>query len=84
MVFIRAPRITRVGAEVEVLAKRDNFATLVRQGLVLAATFHPEMTNDVRVPELFLENRPHAQAGRAESNAYAARNRESLVGAACE
>ena len=64
MVFIRAPRITRVGAEVEVLAKRDNFATLVRQGLVLAATFHPEMTNDVRVPELFLANGPHAQAGK--------------------
>ena len=55
MVFIRAPRITRVGPEVEVLAQRDGHPTLVRQGHLLAATFHPEMTSDVRVHSLFLE-----------------------------
>ena len=55
MVFIRSPRITRVGEGVEVLARRDGFPTLVRQGHLLAATFHPEMTADTRVQQLFLE-----------------------------
>jgi 5'-phosphate synthase pdxT subunit len=55
MVFIRAPRITRVGSGVEVLAQRDSFPVLVRQGDLLAATFHPEMTSDTRVQQLFLE-----------------------------
>jgi 5'-phosphate synthase pdxT subunit len=55
MVFIRAPRITRVGDEVEVLARRDGFPTLVRQGHLLVATFHPEMTTDTRVQQLFLD-----------------------------
>ena len=55
MVFIRAPRITRVGDDVEVLARRDGFPTLVRQGHLLVATFHPEMTTDTRVQQLFLD-----------------------------
>jgi pyridoxal 5'-phosphate synthase pdxT subunit len=55
MVFIRSPRITRIGTEVEVLAKRDGFPTLVRQGHLLVATFHPEMTDDTRVQQLFLD-----------------------------
>lgn len=55
MVFIRSPRITRVGDGVEVLARRDGFPTLVRQGNLLAATFHPEMSTDTRVQQLFLE-----------------------------
>lgn len=55
MVFIRAPRITRMGPAVEVLAQRDGSPTLLRQGNLLAATFHPEMTADLRVPRLFLE-----------------------------
>jgi pyridoxal 5'-phosphate synthase pdxT subunit len=55
MVFIRAPRITRVGPGVKVLAQRDGFPALVRQGKLLAATFHPEMTTDTRVQQLFLE-----------------------------
>jgi pyridoxal 5'-phosphate synthase pdxT subunit len=55
MVFIRAPRITRVGPGVKVLAQRDGFPALVRQGHLLAATFHPEMTSDTRVQQLFLE-----------------------------
>jgi pyridoxal 5'-phosphate synthase pdxT subunit len=55
MVFIRSPRITRVGDGVEVLARRDSAPTLVRQGNLLVATFHPEMTDDTRVQKLFLE-----------------------------
>ncbi len=55
MVFIRSPRITRVGEGVQVLARRDGFPTLVRQGHLLVATFHPEMTSDTRVQQLFLE-----------------------------
>ncbi len=55
MVFIRSPRITRVGDGVEVLAQRDGHPTLVRQGHLLAATFHPEMSADTRVQQLFLE-----------------------------
>jgi 5'-phosphate synthase pdxT subunit len=55
MVFIRAPRIARVGPGVQVLAKRDGFPVLVRQGDLLVATFHPEMTSDTRVQQLFLE-----------------------------
>jgi 5'-phosphate synthase pdxT subunit len=55
MVFIRAPRIARVGPSVQVLARRDGDPTLVRQGHLLAATFHPEMSADIRVQLLFLE-----------------------------
>jgi 5'-phosphate synthase pdxT subunit len=54
MVFIRAPRITRTGPEVETLATRDGFPVLVRQGNLLAATFHPELSQDLRVHQLFL------------------------------
>ncbi len=54
MVFIRAPRIERVGKGVEVLAERENHPVLVRAGQILAATFHPELSNDPRVHELFL------------------------------
>jgi 5'-phosphate synthase pdxT subunit len=55
MVFIRAPRISRVGAAVETLATRNGDPTLVRQGWLLAATFHPELTADLRVHQLFLD-----------------------------
>ncbi len=54
MVFIRAPRITRTGPEVETLATRDEYPVLVRQGHLLAATFHPELSSDHRVHQLFL------------------------------
>ena len=54
MVFIRAPRITRTGAAVETLATREANPVLVRQGHILAATFHPELSHDTRVHELFL------------------------------
>lgn len=54
MVFIRAPRITRTGSSVETLASRDGFPTLVRAGHILAATFHPELSADPRIHQLFL------------------------------
>ncbi len=54
MVFIRAPRIASTGPGVEVLARRDGFATLLRQGSLLAATFHPELSADRRVHRLFV------------------------------
>jgi 5'-phosphate synthase pdxT subunit len=54
MVFIRAPRITRTGSAVETLATRDGAPVLVREGHLLAATFHPELSADTRVHQLFL------------------------------
>lgn len=56
MVFIRAPRITETGPNVEVLARRDGFPVLVREGRLLAATFHPELSSDRRVHQLFVDS----------------------------
>jgi pyridoxal 5'-phosphate synthase pdxT subunit len=53
-VFIRAPRVREVGNEVEVLAELEGEPVLVRDGRFLAASFHPELTDDTRVHELFL------------------------------
>jgi 5'-phosphate synthase pdxT subunit len=55
MVFIRAPRITHTGPNVETLATRDGCPVLVREGHLLAATFHPELSSDLRVHQLFLD-----------------------------
>lgn len=55
MVYIRAPRITHAGPEVEILATRNGFPVLVRQGKLLAATFHPELSADRRVHRLFVD-----------------------------
>src|SRR6266851_5390351 len=55
MVFIRAPIIERVGPEVEVLAKSNGQPVLIRQGHILIATFHPELTSDNTVHEYFLK-----------------------------
>ena len=55
MVFIRAPRIQQVGDGVEVLAERDGYPVLVRKGSVMAATFHPELSDDPRVHAEFLK-----------------------------
>ncbi len=55
MVFIRAPRITRTGAGVETLATRGQDPVLVREGHLLAATFHPELGHDTRIHQLFLD-----------------------------
>ncbi len=57
MVFIRAPVIEQVGRGVEVLAESEGRPVLVRQGKVLAATFHPELTSDTSVHEYFLKLR---------------------------
>lgn len=54
-VFIRAPRILRREVSIEVLGSWGDDAVLVRQGRVLAATFHPELTGDRRVHKLFLQ-----------------------------
>ena len=53
-IFIRAPRIERIGEEVEVLGSINNEPVLVRQGNVLAASFHPELSNDARLHEYFV------------------------------
>jgi 5'-phosphate synthase pdxT subunit len=54
-VFIRAPKILRVGNDVEVLARQAGDPVLVRQGNVMAATFHPELSDDTRVHEAFVK-----------------------------
>ena len=53
-VFIRAPRIRSVGSGVEVLGELDGAPVLVRQGRILASTFHPELTEDRRIHRYFL------------------------------
>jgi 5'-phosphate synthase pdxT subunit len=53
MVFIRAPRIRRVGEGVEILARHGDEAVMARQGTVLVATFHPELTDDSTVHAYF-------------------------------
>lgn len=55
MVFIRAPRILSVGPAVQTLARREGSPVLVRQGDVLAATFHPELSVDRRIHKHFVE-----------------------------
>jgi len=55
MVFIRAPKIERVGPAVEVIATEGRDPVAVRQGRIMAATFHPELSEDSRVHRAFLE-----------------------------
>jgi len=55
MVFIRAPKIERLGPQVEVLATQGKDPVVVRQGKTMAATFHPELTDDTRVHQSFLD-----------------------------
>ena len=64
-VFIRAPRVEAIGPDVEVLAELDGAPVLIRQGPYLLATFHPELTDDSRVHELFLESVKEAMSVRA-------------------
>jgi 5'-phosphate synthase pdxT subunit len=54
-VFIRAPRVADAGPGVEVLAELDGEPVLLREGRVLVASFHPELTDDTRVHERFLD-----------------------------
>jgi pyridoxal 5'-phosphate synthase pdxT subunit len=64
-VFIRAPRVQERGPGVEVLAELDGEPVLLRDGRVLVASFHPELTDDTRVHELFLELVEEASSVRA-------------------
>jgi pyridoxal 5'-phosphate synthase pdxT subunit len=64
-VFIRAPRVLDAGPEVEVLAAHDGDPVLARQGRFLVASFHPELTDDTRVHERFLELVKEEQGVRA-------------------
>ena len=54
-VFIRAPRLREAGPDVEVLAEHDGEPVLLRNGRFLVASFHPELTDDTRVHERFLD-----------------------------
>jgi 5'-phosphate synthase pdxT subunit len=53
-VFIRAPRIVSVGPDVEVMGRWQDDPVVVRQRNIIGATFHPELTADPRIHELFL------------------------------
>ena len=64
-VFIRAPRVRDHGEDVEVLAEHDGEPVLLRQGRFLVASFHPELTEDTRVHELFLDQVREATSVRA-------------------
>ncbi len=55
MVFIRAPKIERIGEGVEVVATEGRDPVMVRKGKTLAATFHPELSDDPRIHQYFLE-----------------------------
>jgi 5'-phosphate synthase pdxT subunit len=54
-VFIRAPWVEKVGGEVEVLAEVDDHPVMVRQGNILATSFHPELTGDPRIHAMLVE-----------------------------
>jgi 5'-phosphate synthase pdxT subunit len=69
MVFIRAPRIRRVGPGVETLAQHGGEAVLARQASVLVATFHPELTDDPTVHEYFCRMVEENRAARVDHHA---------------
>jgi pyridoxal 5'-phosphate synthase pdxT subunit len=54
-VFIRAPKVVAIGAGVEVLAEYDGVPVVARQGRVMVASFHPELTGDARLHAKFLQ-----------------------------
>ena len=64
-VFIRAPWIEEAGEGVEVLAKVEGHPVLAREGRILVAAFHPELTDDTRIHELFLNQVREAMSVRA-------------------
>jgi 5'-phosphate synthase pdxT subunit len=63
-VFIRAPWVAKAGGDVEVLATIDDHPVMVRQGNIMASSFHPELTGDARIHTMVLE----AAAGRSRLN----------------
>jgi pyridoxal 5'-phosphate synthase pdxT subunit len=83
MVFIRAPKIERVGKGVEVIATEEKDPVLVRKGHTLAATFHPELSDDRRIHQYFLDVVRQSQRSRNVSTAMSqldkARKRENRV-----
>jgi 5'-phosphate synthase pdxT subunit len=64
-VFIRAPRVRDVGSGVEVLAELDGEPVLLRDGRILVAAFHPELTDDARIHERFIQLVTEATSVRA-------------------
>ena len=64
-IFIRAPWVDEVGPGVEVLAELDGHPVLAREGRFLVASFHPELTDDTRLHELFLESVEEGRLVRA-------------------
>jgi 5'-phosphate synthase pdxT subunit len=64
-VFIRAPRVADVGPDVEVLAEHDGVPVLLRDGRLIVAAFHPELTDDTRIHKLFLDQVQEATSVRA-------------------
>jgi len=64
-VFIRAPWIERCGPKVELLAQRDGRGVMVREGNVLATSFHPELSGDTRVHRYFMEMIEQGKASAA-------------------
>jgi 5'-phosphate synthase pdxT subunit len=64
-VFIRAPRVADVGSDVEVLAEHDRVPVLLRDGRLIVAAFHPELTDDTRIHQLFLDQVREAMSVRA-------------------
>lgn len=72
MVFIRAPIIETVGKDVEVLAERNGRPVLVQQGRMMAATFHPELTDDSKIHERFVKLVEKAVMSEASSQSRVA------------
>jgi 5'-phosphate synthase pdxT subunit len=64
MVFIRAPKFERIGSAVEVLATEGHDAVFIRQGKTMAATFHPELSNDPSIHREFLDLVRHSNHTR--------------------
>jgi 5'-phosphate synthase pdxT subunit len=64
-VFIRAPRVRSAGDDLEVLAERDGEPVLLHDGRILVSSFHPELTEDTRVHELFMNAVEEAASVRA-------------------
>lgn len=67
MIFIRAPRIRQVGPEVEILARQGEDPVMARQGSVLVASFHPELTDDAAVHRYFCDMVRKAAGGPSSS-----------------
>jgi pyridoxal 5'-phosphate synthase pdxT subunit len=76
MVFIRAPKFERLGPDVEVLAKQGDDPVWVRQGRAMAATFHPELSEEPVVHKAFLELvRQSREADDAIKHPHSSQNR---------